>query len=796
MRIPRLLAILGPASVLYVLAARASSNAAPSPEWLVALLSLGLSLTPIAVSVARSSSRGASRLAVMGVGLAIATASAGTASHLLDRTHDIAWLVVALVMLDLVLPRETGRLVRSGALGGFASAALLGAAFTQEGLLPVSTFGVVVVGGMLAIGALHQILLVGRGHAVEGALSGIALVTLAVGLAYSWFGPFGGTLATIVEFSVAALLWLGHLAWLDPRWRSLRRVGVPAVAASASCVVATFAFVPDAPLQRWQLGLLALGSGLLWWVTFSFARRLSNRAVWSRSGRLADGAEAARCNLVGGATLEELALGVLVPLHRAFGDAHGLPELYTLEPPLRARLDVGDRLNLRSADAPSAVMRVLFNDDHQGILDLAGLRTQVVREPSVREAVDAMESGSIGCVLPCVHLDHIEGLLLLPLLDRSETLSRVELEELRRLGDSLGGALASALAQRRADTHIHQLSSLRRDAEDRITTLEGEIEQLRGQCDVLGRGIAEDQTLHVAYSQAMRRVQTRAIELAPMTNPVLLIAPAGSPVLPVSRFIHDRGPRWEAPFVVADCSAAPPDQVMSLLFGSERERHTGWFQSATGGTLLLRDLPALSKPAQMRLAEALSAQKSAPSDDDGPRLVRPRMIATSRAPLSELRWRSALEPDLAACFSGPALAIPPLRERREDVPSLALLAIDRACRVLARDPVGIEQQAMEALVDHDWPGDVAELELVIELAVAKASGKTVAFCDLPPLAWPGTGDGESLRGTYLEVERRLLERALLRSGGNKSEAARMLGLKRTTFLDKLRRHGLEQRAVG
>jgi DNA-binding NtrC family response regulator len=500
--------------------------------------------------------------------------------------------------------------------------------------------------------------------------------------------------------------------------------------------------------------------------------------------------------LVGGATLEDLALGVLVPLHRAFGDANGLPELYTLEPPLRVRLDVGDRVNLRSADAPSAVTRVLFNHDHHGILDLASLRTQMVREPSVREAVDAMESGSIGCVLPCVHLDHIEGLLLLPLLDRSETLSRVEVEELRRLGDSLGGALASALAQRRADTHIHQLSSLRRDAEDRITTLEGEIEQLRGQCDVLGRGLAEDQTLHVAYSQSMRRVQTRAIELAAMTEPVLLVAPAGSPVLPVSRFIHDRGPRWEAPFVVADCSAAPPDQVMSLLFGSEGERHTGWFQSATGGTLLLRDLPALSKLAQTRLAEALSAHNKAPGDDDGPRPVRPRMIATSRVPLSELRWRSALEPALASCFAGPALTIPPLRERREDVPSLALLAIDRACRVLARDPVGIEQQAMEALVDHDWPGDVAELELVVELAVAKASSKTVAFCDLPPLAWPSTDDGESLHGTYLEVERRLLERALLRSGGNKSEAARMLGLKRTTFLDKIRRHGLEQRAAG
>ena len=796
MRIPRLLTILGPASVLYVLAARASSNTAASPEWLVALLALAFSLTPLFVLGARPNRRSASRLTLMGVSLAVAIASARTASPLLGRTHDIAWLVVAVVMLDLVLPRETRALARYGVLGGFASAALLGGGLAQEGLLPASTFGVVVVAGILATGALHQIVLVGRGHVVEGALSGIALVCLAVGLAYSWFGPFGGSLATAVEFAVASLLWLGHLAWVDPRWRSLRRVGVPAVAACAVCFVATFAFVPEAPLERWQLGTVALASGVLWWVTFSFARRLSNRTVWSTSGRLADGAEAARHGLTGGVTLEDLASGLLVPLTRALGGTDGSAELYTLQPPLRVRLDVGDRANIRSGDPPAAVTRVLFANDHYRVLDLASLRAQVVREPSVREAVQVMESRAIGCVLSCVHLDHIEGLLFLPLVGRSETLSRVELEELGRLGDALGGALASALAQRRADTHIHQLSSLRRDAEDRITTLEGEVEQLRGQCDVLGRGLAEDQTLHVAYSQSMRRVQTRAIELAPVSDPVLLVAPAGSPVLPVSRFIHDRGPRWEAPFVVADCCAAPPDQVMSLLFGSKHEHHTGWFQSATGGTLLLRDLPALSKPAQARLAAALAERSAQPDGDEHPPPVRPRMIATSRASLAELRRRSALDSDLASCFSGPGLAIPPLRERREDVPSLALLAMDRARRVLAREPVGIEQQAMEALVDHDWPGDVAELELVIELAVAEASTKTIALSDLPPLAWPPAGDEESLGGTYVEVERRLLERALLRSGGNKSEAARMLGLKRTTFLDKLRRHGLEQRAVG
>lgn len=140
------------------------------------------------------------------------------------------------------------------------------------------------------------------------------------------------------------------------------------------------------------------------------------------------------------------------------------------------------------------------------------------------------------------------------------------------------------------------------------------------------------------------------------------------------------------------------------------------------------------------------------------------------------------------------MVIPALRERREDIPSLILLAIDRACRIVARDPVGIDQDAMEALMAHDWPGDVAELELVIALAVSKTTATTIPLHDLPPLAWPDATRDESLDGTYLEVERRLLERTLQRAGGNKSEAARLLGLKRTTFLDKLRRHGLERRA--
>jgi len=491
-------------------------------------------------------------------------------------------------------------------------------------------------------------------------------------------------------------------------------------------------------------------------------------------------------------TLESIAANALPPLQPSSDDAAALPELYAFEPPLRIRLESAGRTLIRSEGVPAAIVTACSNGHLHSVLDLVTLRPRVVREPEIRALVELMERRSIGAVLPCMHFEHLEGVLLLPLCTRSEPLSRIELDELTRLGEALGGAMSTALSQRRAEAHIHRLAELRQAAEERIASLEDEVQQLRGQCDVLGRGLAEDQTLHVAYSPSMRRVQTRAIELSPTDEPILLVATAGSPVLPVSRFIHDRGPRWNAPFVVADCSASAPEDVMTLLFGSD-EGSTGWFSSATRGTLLLRDLPALPRAAQARLAAALQERSHAVSDDEVSS-ASIRLIATSRLPLDRLRDEIALVPALDARFEGSELHIPPLRERREDLPSLVLLAIDRACRVRARDPIGIDQAAMSALVDNAWPGDVAELDFVIERAVARAEGKTITVADLPPLAGPRADEQESLEGSYVEVERRLLLRALRRSGGNKSEAARRLGLKRTTFLDKLRRYGLDQHA--
>ena len=786
MRFPRLLTILGPAAVLYVLAARASSSPSPTPEWGLALVSLSFSLTPLALLGARPSRR-VTELACAGVTLAIGIASAGSSSPALAVTHDVAWLLAIGWMLNLALPRDTRPLVRTSSVLGFLLAAWGAFGLGAAGLLPPGALDVVLVMGLFTVAAIHQTALMSRGHVIEGAFTGMALVGLGVALAYAWLGALEWPLPVALELGAASLLWLGHLAWIDPRWRSLRRVGVPVLLASGASFVVAVLGSPAAGAS-WEFGVVGVAAGLVWWVVYALVRRLSQRAIWTTSGRLADAIADARRSVLGSTTLEAIATNGLAPLHRALPDDGTTPELFAFEPPVRLRIEAGGRVAIRTAEAPAPISEASLSADSRTIFDLFTLRHNVVRDPSIRALVDCMERRCIGAIVPCVHFDHLEGVLLLPRSSRSESFSRVELDELGRLIDVLGGALSAALAQRRAESHIHELSALRQTAEQRAELLSEEVEQLRGQCDVLGRGLAEDQTLHVAYSPSMRRVQTKAIELAPTEDSVWLIAGAGSPVLPVARFIHDRGPRWSAPFVVADCSASAPGDVISLLFGSAQGT-SGWFDSATGGTLLLKDLPALSREAQAALAAALDR----PLDGNDSR-VPPRIIATSRRPVSELRPDGAIVGALEESLARVELVIPPLRERREDVPSLVLLAIDRACRVLGRDPVGIDQTAMGALIEHDWPGDVAELELVIELAVAKASGTTISVSELPPLAWSSPDERESLDGTYVEVERRLLERALRRSGGNKSEAARRLGLKRTTFLDKLSRYGLENRS--
>ncbi len=255
--------------------------------------------------------------------------------------------------------------------------------------------------------------------------------------------------------------------------------------------------------------------------------------------------------------------------------------------------------------------------------------------------------------------------------------------------------------------------------------------------------------------------------------------------------MHSSGGRREGPFVVAECAAVRPERAEAALFGESAETRPGWLRLAEGGSCLLLDIPAVSLDAQAKLAEAIATRRAHPADGAAGYALDARVVATTRVPLDALVDAGAFNLELHRRLEPLVLSVPPLRERREDIPSLVLLALDRSCRTAGREVMGIDPDALEALVAHAWPGNGRELASVIDRAVERAAGPNVRLADLPPLA-PAEPEpiDDPWAGTYAELEARILEHAMARAGGNKSEAARLLGLKRTTFLDKLKRHGL------
>ncbi|MBC7173802.1 MAG: sigma-54-dependent Fis family transcriptional regulator, partial [Polyangiaceae bacterium] len=407
------------------------------------------------------------------------------------------------------------------------------------------------------------------------------------------------------------------------------------------------------------------------------------------------------------------------------------------------------------------------------------------------------------CAVPVMAEGELEGALVVPRGRRTVPLALEEITVLGRLADRLAGPIrvfgALARAQARAGT-----TTLEKDrVEERTEALEDELVQLRTEIGVLraGRGTGPIAQTVIAYSPKMRELERRLEEVAPSEASVTLVAEAGCFVDRIARRLHAGSAREVGPFVSFDVGYVPADETLAALVGTEgAERKPGLLRISHGGTLLLVDVPALSLDAQRALAEALAVHEARPLEGAGSYPADVRIVATSRVPLGELAATGAFDPELARWLTQAELRVPPLRERREDIPSLTLLAIDRACRVLGRPPLGIEQEAIDRLLESSFPGNQRELELAIQRAVSEATGPQITAADLPPLvievareervsSSPEPAE-DPLIGTASEVERRMLMHALERASGNKSEAARLLGMKRTTFLDKLRRHDL------
>ncbi|HEV2735496.1 MAG TPA: sigma-54 dependent transcriptional regulator, partial [Longimicrobiaceae bacterium] len=262
----------------------------------------------------------------------------------------------------------------------------------------------------------------------------------------------------------------------------------------------------------------------------------------------------------------------------------------------------------------------------------------------------------------------------------------------------------------------------------------------------------------------------------------------------VARAIHFNSPQAGEPFVAINCTAIAENLLESELFGHVRGAFTGAvgdrkgrFELAGNGTIFLDEIGDTAPAFQAKLLRVLQEREFYPVGGERPRRTEARVIAATHRPIEELIGQGSFREDLYFRLRVVEIVVPPLRERRDDIPLLAEHLLARAAREIHKDVRIIPAPVMKALQAYDWPGNVREMENTITRAAVLAHGPAISLENLGLGTVPvkGAASASGPEGTTLdEVERLQVERILQRTGGNKRRAARLLGISRPR-LDRL-----------
>jgi two-component system response regulator HydG len=306
----------------------------------------------------------------------------------------------------------------------------------------------------------------------------------------------------------------------------------------------------------------------------------------------------------------------------------------------------------------------------------------------------------------------------------------------------------------------------------------------------------------ICGSQAMSEVISLVERVAAARVPVLIYGEPGAGKELVAQRVHARSRRRDGPFISVNCALKPEDVLEVQLFGKPGEPNTGRFADARGGTLFLDEVGELSMELQTRLQRTLHEAQVHDRRTGFDNEV--RVIASSVRHLPSEVSRGRFRADLFYRLNVFSITVPPLRDRRDDIPALARYALARFAARENQPPPTLPDDAVDLLVKYDWPGNVRELNNTIERMALMASGGAIKAADLPEeirasqgkVTDDGTGllgltdeDGKAVRPLH-EVEREMMVAALRETEGNVSEAARRLGIGRATFYRRAQRHGL------
>jgi len=452
---------------------------------------------------------------------------------------------------------------------------------------------------------------------------------------------------------------------------------------------------------------------------------------------------------------------------------------------------------------PPAPWKVLLVDDEQSALQMysALLREDgipvVTATTGERARALAKSEARLGLVVLDLVLPDVEGLGLF----RAIRTARPEVPVV--MLTAFGSVDTAVQSLREGAYHfltkpadLEQWRALVRSALEK-RSLEEENRALRERLGEAGAGEL------IGRSRPMAELRDFLAVIGDSQAAVLVQGESGTGKELAARAVHGTSSRREGPFVSLNCGALPAQLLESELFGYEKGAFTGaagvkpgQFELAHGGTIFLDEIGECSPELQVRLLRVL--QEKEVQRLGGTRRVPTdfRLVAATNRTLADEVKAGRFREDLFYRINVIAVTVPPLRERREDIPLLAAFFLERFARRENKAFEGISAAALDRLSAHDWPGNVRELENAVERGVVVGRGPLLEAADLPPQlrsAAPAAGPIADLAGRDLplaEVEKAVIAAAMLRHGGNKTQAARALGISRKLLYSKLREYGL------
>ena len=452
--------------------------------------------------------------------------------------------------------------------------------------------------------------------------------------------------------------------------------------------------------------------------------------------------------------------------------------------------------------------RILIVDDDDALresleLILSAEGYTVLSAHCGEAALESVEDSPVDAVLCDLRMPGIDGFELIPQLGRWLPGVPIILMSAHGTED-----LAIEAIQRGAYDY---LAKPFQPAEIRLTLLKAhERELLRRKNELLKRDISRSvgERAIVAASDSMIELLEMLERTASYKSTVLVTGESGTGKEVIARAIHAQSPRRDAPFVAVNCGAIPENLLESELFGHAKgaftganRAHRGLFAEADQGTLFLDEIAELPTSLQVKLLRAIQEEEIRPVGESKSQQVDVRVIAATARDLASEISEGRFREDLFYRLNVVQLEVPPLRKRRDDIPLLADHFVARFREALGKPVRRLSDEALDLLVGYHWPGNVRELENLIERAMILTDGEAIERSALPPSVYETRTDGGQEGGEDDEVdfclkrarqafEAQMIRRALARTDGNRTHAAKLLEISHRALLYKIKDYGI------